>query len=377
MKNLIMADLKVLGHRIWMIPLITLILVTSMSLIPFVNMPEPVRNFIITLLSPCFLIFELLREDRKHNSDSAFMALPLSKRTYVLSKYITIAILCVTALPVAYLSDIIIKYFGTNPSSGAVSLLPGFLNSIFHVLIVSYFFFPIYFLTKKVKTSFTVGVIFFWFIILEVIMIIYDNYHASFMTDNIGNFYTSLITVLLFAASINLVIKYYFRTVPTEWIRTGWSAAILLILIASIELLMRNLDHTYVYTGLLQNIGTHTGAEKERLLTIIYNYKYYISVFSSSIILCLTALFILRKKSNDMFSQNCVLYSFSPIAILIVYENIFRYFIKPFFDDVNIYLANTFDFQGHQYALMIGIVLSFAVSAKFSIYLLKNNRTLK
>lgn len=377
MKNLIMADLKVLGHRIWAVPLITFVFVTGLSLIPIVSMPEPVRNFMIAFLSPCFLVYELLREERKSNSDSVLMALPVSKRTYVFNKYITISILCVTALPVAYLSDLLIKSFGSYPSSEAVSFLSGFSTSIFHVLLILYFFFPIYLITRKIKISFIVGIIFFWFIILEGIIMVYENFHTLFMMNNIGNFYTSLITVLLLAAGINLVIKFYFRTIPSEWIRTGWSAAILLILIVSIELLMRNLDHTYVYTGLLQYIDTKTGTEKERLLMIIYNYKYYIYVFSSSIVLCLAALLILRKKSADTFYQNGVLYAYSPITVLLFYENVFRYFIKPFYEDVNKYLASSLEFQGHQYALLIGIILSFIVSAQFSIYLLKNNRTLK
>ena len=88
MKSLILADLKVLGHRLWTIPLGVFLFIFSFSFIPYLNQVQQFQNWIFAILIPGLLSFELLREEQKNKSDSMLMTMPVSKEKYVWSKYI-------------------------------------------------------------------------------------------------------------------------------------------------------------------------------------------------------------------------------------------------------------------------------------------------
>ena len=152
MLKLIMADMKVLGHRLWIVPLGAAILVSIISLIPNVDMPYPVLYFMIALLSPCLLIFELLREDQKRNSDTMIMAMPVSKKVYVYAKYITVFLLSLTAIPASFLVNIFFMLIDKSFSMiESASFLPGMLKTMIPILFVVYFILPIYYYSKIMK----------------------------------------------------------------------------------------------------------------------------------------------------------------------------------------------------------------------------------
>ncbi|MDA3884483.1 MAG: ABC-2 transporter permease [Candidatus Delongbacteria bacterium] len=368
MYKLILADIKVLGHRIWTIPLGTFILVLIISLIPNVNMPDPVRYFMIALLSPCLLIFELLNQDQKRNSDKMIMTLPMSKKTYVISKYLTVIILSLTAIPTGWLSNVFHmliqnKVFSLTES---VSFLPGMLEAMGPILLFVYFILPIYYYTKKLKTSIVIGLLILWPVGYEFMSMIYDYFYCTYFSGDIKDFIYSFLIIVLISAILHFIVKFFFKSVPNKWIRVGWFAVMTLLSIISFDILTQNLEYTYVYTGVLQKLETSSGEIRDRYLTIISDFKYYIFILSLSLVLCVTTLVVMMKKSREKLQMTSVIYLFSPIILLILISKIYS-LLKPLFHEQGSY----------DISMLIGLIVYFFYSAKSSIYLLKNNRTLK
>lgn len=376
MFKLIIADIKVLGHRLWIIPVGAFILVSIISLIPNVNMPDSVRYFMIALLAPCLLIFELLNEDQKRNSDTMMMTMPVSKRVYVLSKYLTVVILTLTAIPAGWLSNLLHILIQGNEFSlaGSLSFFSVMLNTMGPILLLIYFILPIYYYSKRLKTSILVALLMFGFFLFGLFDVIYEYFYSHFLTEDISNFIYSFFAVLIIFAFIHLVIKFFFKSVSSEWIRIGWFAVILMLSIITFVVLTNNLDSIYVINSLLQKLETATGADRERYLNLINDFKYYISVFSISLILCVTTLIIIIKKSKKRFYQICVLYLFSPMIILTLIMNVSTIF-QVLFDEKG-YLGFILEYQSYYFIMPLSLIVIIAISAKSSIYLLKNNRTL-
>ncbi|MBN2789898.1 MAG: ABC-2 transporter permease [Candidatus Delongbacteria bacterium] len=377
MKNLIMADLKVLGNRLWSVPLMAFVLVSVVSLIPYVDMPDHVRNFMIALLSPCLLIFELLREEQKHSSDSMIMTMPVSKNIYVFSKYLTVVILSLTAIPAAWMSNFVFSAINGSTLSVAQSFffLPGMLKIMMVIVPAVYFILPIYYFTKKLKSSIIAGIIIIGLINFQLLRMIYEYFYITFFEYNLHEFFLSALIVLVTAVVGHLIIKLYFRSDQSEWIRTGWFAVILILSVITFEILMRNLQFTYLYLHVIKNVDNVTGEQKERFIKIIRDYRLYISLLSVSMIILGSILYVMRKKSTQLFNQNSILYIFSPTIIIIVIQQ-----LKHSADTL---CEKTFLLKSEYYPytenamLLLTIIVSVIISIRASIYLLKNNRTLK
>jgi len=129
---------------------------------------------------------------------------------------------------------------------------------------------------------------------------------------------------------------------------------------------MTNLQYTDYYIFLTGIVEGSDGIKKERILYLIANYRLYVPIISIVLISIGYALFIIRRKSSQIFWQNAILYILAPITIIVVTDKIARLFDR-FFEN------------GRQYHVTELFVLSMItlVSYKASVYLLKNNRTLK
>ena len=123
MKNLIMADLKVLGKRIWMIPLGVFLFIFSFSFIPYLSQVQSFQNWIFAILIPGLLTYELFREEKKSGSDTMLMTMPLSKEAYVWGKCFSVTLFSFFAVAVGFLSNYILSCLKNTdiPSIGLMS----------------------------------------------------------------------------------------------------------------------------------------------------------------------------------------------------------------------------------------------------------------
>lgn len=159
MKNLIMADLKVLGNKIWIVPLSVLLLFfllisgfsiykgTPMAMVPFMVMP------IVTLI----LGYELMHLSDGNRLHYQIASLPSGKLTLVLQKYLMIFILFCIGLLTEYLLFVILSLFGA--ARGFETLFDSVNVSLLVILRVAIFVIPLFFLTKKTRKSFSLFII--------------------------------------------------------------------------------------------------------------------------------------------------------------------------------------------------------------------------
>lgn len=377
MKNLIMADLKVLGHRLWAVPIAVFILVVMISLVPNVNMPEAVRNFMIALLSPGLLIFELLREEKKRNSDSMIMTMPVGKNMYIFARYMTVILLGLTAIPAGWFANVFLSAINSDGFYlfHSFSYLPWMLKFIGAIIIIIYFILPIYFYTKMLKTSILAGLIILWLVIYGFLNFIYSYFYFTFFVQNLDYFFYRLAIVIAVVSVIHIVIKLFFKSFHKELLRSLWFAVIMILLIICIEMLLRNLEFSYVYLHVTGNLDTATSDTKEKYLDVIRNFRLFISALSIISIVFFASLKIIRMKSNDIFYQNCILYALYPLIIFILLYK-FNLWLNRLFED-QFYFGDVYITYSDFGIMTIFFIIAAIISYRSSIFLLNNNRTLK
>jgi hypothetical protein len=372
MKNLIMADLKVMGHRLWSVPLMALVLVVLVSIIPGLEMPDPVRNFMVALLSPCLLIFELFREEQKRSSESLIMTMPVNKSIYVLAKFATVIILCLTAFPAGWFANMISNGVqGDGFSIGiSFSFMPGMLKIMLFIIPLAFYILPLYFFSRRVVVSTILGIIFVVFFTERLLTLFYEHFYVSFFDDNLYLMFYLIAVMLIPAAVIHFIIQLRFRSVTGEMIKTGWYFLLFVLFLFVFETLMKNLEYANYYFHLLSVMESIDSERKERAAKLIANFRLYVPVISFVLIMITSTLFYIRRKSSQLFWQNAVLYILAPLTIIIVS------------DKIGIIVSDLFTSYSKNYhsAHLIPVlapILIAIVSFKASVYLLKNNRTLK
>ncbi|MBN2858318.1 MAG: ABC-2 transporter permease [Candidatus Delongbacteria bacterium] len=371
MKNLILADLKVLGHRLWTVPLMALVLVALVYLIPGLEMPDPVRNFMIALLAPCLLIFELFREDQKRGSESLIMTMPVNKNIYVLAKYTTVIILGITTIPAGWLATLFTNTIQTGNFSftESLSFLSNMLKIMAFVIPIVYFVIPIYFFIRKIIISALIGIVFTFYFSERILTFFYEHFYVSVFDDNLHLMFYLIGLILIPASVIHLVNKFWVKKIPDDAIRTVWFALIFILFLFVFEILMRNLQFADYYIRIVAALDSSEGEKREIILQIIKNLRLYFPVISIALITIGSWLFIIRRKSSQKFFQNAVLYIFAPLTIIIVSDKI-AFLVGSFFEDGRLYYFTNL------FTLIISLSMITIVSYKSSVYLLKNNRRL-
>ncbi|HQO08894.1 MAG TPA: ABC-2 transporter permease [Clostridiales bacterium] len=361
MKNLIMADFKVLGHRIWTIPLGVTILVILLCLI-IRNVPNDFRYFLITLLTPGLLIFELLREEYKKKSDRLILTMPVSKSIYVISKYSTFLILGMTAIPAALLTDLIMNFLGNEPEIGyltnILSEIPKILLMIFFVI---YFIYPLYLISKKFAVTAELAVLWINF---ELIDSRFRYFDLSAFDRNIGSFSIKVILLLCAAGVVHFSIRLFFKKIKTEQIMIIWYLVFIYLTLIFISALTLNLYYSWSYIKEADII--HKWSIKDYEL-LVRSLKMYILIILTALTACISSLIFLYKKAKEKYYFYSFVYLLIPVILSML--SMALHMITSSFVKANM------DFQSFEILfIFIGTIY---FSMKASIYLLKNNRTLK
>ncbi|HXK49021.1 MAG TPA: ABC-2 transporter permease [Clostridiales bacterium] len=379
MLNLILADLKVLGHRIWAVPLGVFLFIFSFSFIPYLDQVYKFQNWIFAILIPGLLTFELFREEQKNRTDSMLMTMPVSKEKYVWSKYLIIIFFSIFAVLAGALSNYIISVIKNIdiPNTGLLSYGFNNVNSAVWALKFILFIIPIYYFTKKLKLSLLIALVILYFFLDGYFSLYYRIFYTSFITYSFSAFLTrTVLSVLIFLISIILV-KIIFQKAKRDFLNTVLFAGILYLSIVVFQLLAEHMSLYDLYLRYTTYLTRTDLTEKQigHVKYLILSYKQFTITLLGLFILLVVIMILIRKKTDNKFWQTCAIYSFTPVFIMIFEQYIFD-FLRDIFPEVVTHNPDITSYPLFRIPLMMGLTIAMFISARASIYLLKNDRRL-
>ena len=385
MLKLIMADIKVLGHRLWAIPVGVFLFIMMFSFIPYFGEVYNIYNFILAVLIPGLLIFELFREEQKNNTSCIYLTMPVSKEKYVFGKYIIVFLFLIISFVLnCFLAQLLSvihgnEYLVKDINDYALSLISGTANIGKTLLIII----PIYYYTRKLKLSLILG-----FVLNSFVIYGYRSISRSMFFDidtlngrGLNLLILTFVLVIIFSL-IHLIIKYKLKNVNKDKnaILNLWFPVTLFFTFISLDKIKSFSMHYFHYqnykSGYLEKFAELS--VKNKLLTqeLLNSYVNNFIIISMYFIICITALLVIYRKSNDKFFINSVLFILLPVFISLIT----RYFDGLIYYNWNDFNFNLLPMQGKildTIVMLPGLLIMIYFSAKSSIYLLKNNRTLK
>jgi hypothetical protein len=323
MKNLIVADLKVLGSKIWIVPLSILIgfllLILGYSItsgkailmIPFMIMPT------VTLI----LGYELMHLSDGNRIHYQITSLPSGKLTLVLQKYLMIFVLFCIGILTEYFLFVILRLLGGT--RGYETLFDSVNGSLLGVLRVAIFVIPLFFLTKKTRKSFSLFLI--WIFGMYVI---HDNItlellYAKYDLNKTLGLYSILIIiciVAIFLLKITHKNKVNFRQLLI--------IPVAVIFPISLSLVQEALNLIILYSVMIKKFPEAYSYAYKNWSTGA-NIDYFLIHFVISIILFLIALYLWKKENAKILIKNLSLILLLPVMFFAM-ENSLREFLHLF-----------------------------------------------
>ena len=377
MFKLIIADMKVLGHRLWIIPVGLFLFVMTFSFIPYLDQVQSFQYLIFISLIPALLLYELFRENNKNNSEMMVMTMPIDRKKFVYSKYLLIFGFIVIGFVAGLISKELIIFFNIGLNNNFVDpMSKDMLFALTFILRIGLFIIPIYHYTRKLNFSFFAGIIGYFLILAGYFELYYKVFDWRWFGDHVMSHLSNVSIVISIALIIHLVIKYKFKGISKEKIVNGWFIVLAYLTTITVQLLIKNLNHFNLYLRLKKICGDlahlYTAEKLERYHNLINQYNEYLLMVGSSFIVLTIALILIHRKAENKFFQYAVLFVMLPIFMIIFDEYSYDFFTWNFrrFHSYEAYVIakNLFSYLN----LIIGVF----ISRKGSIYLLKNNRTL-
>ncbi|MDA3884484.1 MAG: ABC-2 transporter permease [Candidatus Delongbacteria bacterium] len=397
MLKLIIADIKVLGHRIWAIPLGVFLFIMMFSFIPYLDQVQQFQNWIFAILIPGLLTFELFREEQKSGTDKMLMTMPVSKVKYVWSKYITV----IGFVGIGIVVGVIARY--SLEISNLSSIQPVhhqsywnmYYSSIF-VLKVLIFIIPVYIYSRKLRLSFffAPSIMFLVYYINHNVykILIYNTIFPRNIFSTSGPMYfgsidyvfniLNLVIILLF---VHLVISYKYKNKFNAKLLNGWFLVLASVSISATDIIFGKLEffNQYLWRKKLcieratqmSNIKMDDKSYGDRFANFLeymrnecVTEENALIILSIIIVISFITMLIIHQTTKDKFFQKAVLFLMMPIVSII-----FGGYIIQILHEIEFEIL----YLHHGYTLFISISILFTISIKSSIYLLKNNRTLK
>ncbi|NOR44537.1 MAG: hypothetical protein GQ534_03040 [Candidatus Delongbacteria bacterium] len=377
MFKLITADMKVLGHRLWIIPVGLFLFVTTFSFIPYLNQVQSFQYLIFISLIPALLLYELFRENHKNNSEIMVMTMPIDRKKIVYSKYLLLFGFIMIGFVAGLISKELITFFNIGLNNNFVDpMSKDMLFALTFILRVGLFIIPIYHYTRKLNLSFFAGIIGYFLILAGYFELYYEVFGWTWFGDRVISHLSNISIVISIALIIHLVVKYKFKGISKEKIVNGWFIVLAYLTTVTLQLLIKNLIHFDLYLRLKKICGDlahlYTAEQLEKYHNLINQYNEYLLMVGLSFIVLTLALILIHRKAENKFFQYAVLFVMLPIFMIIFGEYSYDFFTWNFrrFHSYEAYVIvkNLFSYLN----LIIGVF----ISVKVSIYLLKNNRTL-
>lgn len=384
MLKLISADIKVLGHRLWAIPLGVFLFVMMFSFIPYFGEVYNVQNFILATLIPGLLLFELLREEQKSSTDRIYLTMPISKEKYIFSKYLIVFLFVFISIVMNYFLGQLLSLLHENEYlvkdvNYFLHFTKGIINLGRSVLIII----PIYYYTRKIKLSLMLG--FVWYGIVTYgfrSLIISRLLDIDTYSGVGGNLVMVTLVLILISYLIQLLLKYKFENIyrNKNIIPNVWFLVALFSTFISLEKISSFSMHCHHYLNYKKGYTVRFAEFSERskllIIKLLNSYVNDLIIVSIYSFICLTVLIVIYRKSTNRFFMNSVLFLSLPVFVSIVgyyFQGIIYWnWIREHF--------NTFSMQReilNTIEMLPGLLIMLYYSVKSSIYLLKNNRTLK
>jgi hypothetical protein len=385
MKSLILADLKVLGHRLWTIPLGVFLFIFSFSFIPYLNQVQQFQNWIFAILIPGLLTFELLREEQKNKSDSMLMTMPVSKEKYVWAKYILISGFLLISMITGLISIQILDFFKDKKVMewGVQSSGYAILHASEWIFIALMMTLPVYYFSRKLKLSLVLGFSVFFTVLYPFYYFQYRFFSIWDLSHNIYGYLLHVAVLIISVIIVHIISGVIFKRNKKLIGTSIWFAAVMFLFTISISFVTDSISDWNFYFRLKNRYSLVLPEISEEGLALYVNWlsmveKRYIGLIIVSIVLS-SILIIIHRKTKDRFYQNCILMLFLPVLITILnqyFSNIIH--IDFIMNYINGSFSTTFQtFIRTKITMIPGLLIIMYFSARSSIYLLKNNRTLK
>ena len=383
MLKLIIADMKVLGHRLWAIPAGVFFFIMMFSFVPYLNQAQSFQNWIFAILIPGLLTYELFREEQKNKTGSILMTMPISKEVYVWGKYQIVILFALISLAVGLVSNNLLQILKNEEimNWGLHSFAQDIIHSNEWIMMTVMMALPVYFFTRKLKLSMFLGASIF-FTILYPYFYLHNKYFEIYIfSNNIIEYGMKILGVLVVASLVHLIIKVRFKNISKNTLLSGWFSVVLYLSINTFSYLINFILDIKYYIVYKNRYATRF---EELSVDIIARYNEIFEAYHSNFIgiiilsiILLSALIIIHRKTKDKFYQHCVLFIFLPILVTILHIFLSNLIDMNFIQSMNL-SSNTMNRLLLRKIVMIpGLLIMIYYSARSSIYLLKNNRKLK
>lgn len=362
MKNLILADLRVLGHRLWAVPLGVFLFIFSFSFIPYLDQVYKFQNWIFAILIPGLLTLELFREEQKSKADSMLLTMPVSKEKYVWSKYIITSVFILIGIIVANITDLLLETLNFYPDlsrSDFFSLGNIYISQITFMMFMLTI--PAFYLTRNILLAIPAGII--TFITTTFIFAIVDSRISIYFWRNRSDLLEPkvyMISGLIFIVTLAVII--FLEGNYLSKIYNILFAVFLFVFSVLFKNLVEQIDLFLIYSSRLKSFSA-TSIHRDYYYLYSHSFKSMAIILSTLIVLVVLILYYLIKKNKNKFVMSLTALMYLPVFFL-VFLTITTLYTN--YKSEILYITTAYT----------GLLIFFTASVSFSIYLLKNNRRL-
>jgi hypothetical protein len=321
--------------------------------------------------------------------------MPVSKEKYVWAKYIILIIFSLIGFLFGEASnkiiDILNLYYAENFILRYSSVMYYTSLTVLKLLFIA---FPIYLYSRQLKISFIIApLIMFGLVYFYMHLFITLRYQALYSFSlGFAGYYINIMLLVIAVLLIHTIIIYKFKKfLPI--MKHLWFLTIILIFIMTNDILREQVsmpNHYYEMkklsiekadvwkesTSTIGSLGSRYANFLDYALKYCEKEEYRFLLSFSVVIITSLLLLILHKSSEKKFMNLIILFFLMPI-IMLIFEQYFIFFLRLFIKEYKYYYPDLGGAPLYLYSLMIGSFLYMYFSARSSIYLLKNNRTLK
>ncbi len=323
MKNLIMADLRILGNRMWRIPLgftvgcYVLSLLTGFSDRDYTSLVYFINLFLV----PVLMLYELLKEEQKNKSEMMILTMPVNKSRFVYARFV-VAILFIFLGVISLAGTMSLKSLTSENVMFQLYQEPkewlfyfsGFSFIIFLMISLYYYTGKLYLsILSATLGLFTTLALILW---LEESVLLPAN--LSWMTE-FDLFLYPLRLVYFFGILVILhyMLRRYFKKITERSFLNGWFFILSVVSLMYIIRLLHIVFWEYQVIAnaqekILQNDGSYTPEMVLNWTEYIKNFSMFLPVYSISTAILVFAWIAVFIKNKDIIMKSYILISLVP-----------------------------------------------------------------